>query len=64
MLYVGEGVGRWDPNGKCYPCVMGWDLAGMGNYSAAVAVATVTIKCEVSVFEEKNPAGVLQKITF
>ena len=43
---------------------MGWDLAGMGNYSAAVAVAAVTIKCEGSSFEEKNPAGVLQKITF
>ena len=27
-----------DPNGICYPCVMGWGLAGTGN-SSAVAVA-------------------------
>ena len=62
MLYVGQGVGRRDPNGKYYPCVMGWDLAGTGNYSGAVAVAA--IKCKGSLFDEKSPAGVLQKITF
>ena len=28
-----------DLNGICYPCVMGWGLAGTGNSSAAVAVA-------------------------
>ena len=28
-----------DPNGICYPCVMGWGLAGPGNSSAAVAAA-------------------------
>ena len=27
------------PNGICYPCVMGWGLAGTGNYSAVAAVA-------------------------
>ena len=28
-----------DPNGICYPCVMGWGLAGTGNSSAVAAVA-------------------------
>ena len=32
--YRSEGL---DPNGICYPCVMGWGLAGTGNSSAAVA---------------------------
>ena len=31
-----EGRG---PNGICYPCVMGWGLAGTENSSAAVAAA-------------------------
>ena len=33
------GVRGLDPNGICYPCVMGWGLAGTGNSSAAAAVA-------------------------
>ena len=28
-----------DPNGICYPCVMGWGLAGPGNSSAAAVAA-------------------------
>ena len=34
-----------DPNGICYPCVMGWGLAGTGNSSAAVAVVAALLKC-------------------
>ena len=30
-----------DPNGICYPCVMGWGLAGTGNSSAVAVVAAV-----------------------
>ena len=30
-----------DPNGICYPCVMGWGLAGTGNSSAATAAVVV-----------------------
>ena len=30
-----------DPNGICYPCVMGWGLAGPGNSSAVAAAAVV-----------------------
>ena len=31
-----------DLNGICYPCVMGWGLAGTGN-SSAVAVAAAAV---------------------
>ena len=36
-----------DPNGICYPCVMGWGLAGPGNSSAVAAavVAAAPLKC-------------------
>ena len=34
-----------DPNGICYPCVMGWGLAGTGNSSAAVAVVAPYKMC-------------------
>ena len=30
-----NGIEGLDPNGICYPCVMGWGLAGTGNSSAA-----------------------------
>ena len=33
-----------DPNGICYPCVMGWGLAGTGNSSAAAVAAVVAPK--------------------
>ena len=38
MVNRSEGL---DPNGICYPCVMGWGLAGPGNSSAAAVAAAV-----------------------
>ena len=37
-FYRSEGR---DPNGICYPCVMGWGLAGTGNSSAVAVAAAV-----------------------
>ena len=32
-------------NGRCYPCMMGWGLAGTGNSSAVAAIVVVPLKC-------------------
>ena len=42
MLNINRSEGL-DPNGICYPCVMGWGLAGTGNSSAAAVVTAAVV---------------------
>ena len=61
VLFVYRSEGR-DPNRICYPCVMGWGLAGPGNSSAvAVAAAVAAAPSQNVCFlrKKKAPAGTL-----